>query len=146
MSNQLPSRTIEFFRNILDLSIDTYGIDCDLYIPTNLTAQEGNDMYTAPADITYKHYERQKVWIDWATKDLVKLRKLGLVAEDELPIIAHFKNFPEVLLGSYIQISSNYVPDSYDTDQFEIVNPLIQSMHDAEVYKAFKIAPRRAKV
>lgn len=145
MSKILPKETIDVFRTFNDLAIDLFGISCTLYIPTNLTTLEPSDVYTEPEDITYTTYTEQQIWIEWFAKDIHKLRKLGIFSENEAPITAWFKLSPEVTIGSYFQIESRYIPDSYDTDEFEVVDVILQSMYDHEVYRRFKIAPRRKK-
>jgi len=145
MSGIIPDRTIDVLRTFNDLTVDTYGIDCTLYIPTNLTAQEPNDAYTDPSNITFREYTGQKVWIRWFAKDLERLRKLGIFAEGEAPITAYFKNFPEVLIRSYIRVPVRYIPGTYDTDCFEIVDILLSNTYSSETYRWFKLAPLRKK-
>lgn len=145
MSNQIPVDTVNVLRTFNDLAIDQYGIDVNLYIPNNLTAIEGNDMYTCPNDINYTEYLCQKVWIEWFAKDMVKLRKLGLFTEGEAPILAWFKNCPEIVLGTYFVINERYIPDRYDTDRFEVVDIVLRNTYSGEIYKTFKMAPRRQK-
>lgn len=143
MSNMIPQRVIDVVQTFNDLGVNLYGIVCTLYIPTNLTTLEPNDVYTSPADIVYTQYENQMVWIEWFVPKLHKLRKLGVFSENEAPIIARFNNFPEVLKHSYVKISSKYIPDTYDVDEFEVVDVLMQNMYDNEVYRYYKLAPRR---
>ena len=145
MSGLLPNQTITAFRGFSDLAVDLYGIECTLYVPTNLTALEPNDAYTNTADITYRKYDSQKVWIKWASKDLHRLRKLGVFSENETPIIAYFKNFPEVTIQSYIKVSIEYIPGTFNTDEFEIVDLLMKGTYGSEILKPVKLAPRRAK-
>ena len=146
MSNLIPQTTINTIRTFNDLAVKLLGISCTLFVPTNLTVLETNDMYIAPADIVYKSYPQQPIWIEWAIKDLYRLRKLGIFSEQEAPIIAWFKNEPEVILGSYVKIETRYIPDSYDTDEFEVVNVIMKNQYNSEIYRCFKMAPRRAKV
>jgi len=141
----LPDQTIDAIRGFNDLGVDIYGVICDLYIPTNLTALEGRDAYQTRAEITYKKYSDQKVWIDWSAKDFDKLRKIGVFTENELPITARFKNTPEVILYSYIKVPIRYIPDTYVVDEFEVVCPIISNSYNAEVLKRFKLAPRRVQ-
>jgi hypothetical protein len=142
----IPDSTIKVLRKYNDLTIQNYGIDCTLYVPTNLTSLEGNDLYTVNTDISYKQYSNQKVWIDWSTKQFDRLRKLGIFNEGDLPIIAFFKNFPEVLIHSYIVVPIKYIPEIYDTDSFEIVNVIALNTYNNEVVRSFKLAPKRDKV
>lgn len=145
MSNQIPVGTVNVLRTFNDISIEQYGIEVNLYIPNNLNAVESNDMYLCPSHITYTEYLCQKVWIEWFAKDMVKLRKLGLFAEEEAPIMAWFKNSPEVTIGSYIVVKPRYIPDRYDTDRFEVVDVILKNAYSGEIYKTFKMAPRRQK-
>ena len=145
MSNQIPVDTVNVLRQFNDLAIDQYGIDVNLYIPNNMTTVESNDAYLCPNDITYTEYLCQRVWIEWFAKDMVKLRKLGLFTEGEAPIMAWFKNCPEVVLGSYFVIDERYIPDRYDTDRFEVVDVILRNTYSGEIYKTFKMAPRRQK-
>lgn len=145
MSNMIPQRIVDVVQTFNDLGVNLYGIICTLYVPTNLTPLEPNDVYTAPVDIVYNRYDNQKIWIEWFVPKLHKLRKLGVFAENETPIIARFNNFPEVVIQSYVKISSKYIPDTYDTDEFEIVDVLMSNMYDNEIYRYYKLAPRRAK-
>jgi len=145
LSGILPKETVNVLRTFNDLAVDLYGITCSLFVPTNLTALEPNDAYTAPADITFKQHNQVPVWIEWSVKDLNKLRKLGIFSEDQVPILAWFKRFPTVTLNSYIQIETRYIPDHYDTDRFEIVEVIMRNIYDSEIYRCFRIAPLRRK-
>lgn len=145
MSNQIPVATIDVFRSFNDLAIDQYGIDVNLYIPNNLNSVESNDAYLCPNQVTYTEYLCQRVWIEWFAKDMVKLRKLGLYTEDDAPILAWFKNCPDIILGSYIVVQPRYIPDRYDTDRFEVVDVILKNTYSGEVFRTFKMAPRRQK-
>lgn len=145
MSGIIPDPTINLFRDFNDLAVGLYGIDCTLYVPTNLTCLEPNDAYTSPDSIKYQRYSRQKVRLTWAEKNLHRLRKLGIFSEDEAPIIAYFKNFPEVTIQSYIQVEVRYIPNSFDVDEFEVVDVLMKGTYDAEILRPYKLAPRRTK-
>jgi len=144
MSGLIPKATINVFRTFNDLGVKLYGIPCILYVPTNLTALEPNDMYTAPSTITYKMYDQIPVWVEWFVKDLHRLRKLGIFIEGETPILARFPNVPEVILGSYIKVETQYIPDDFDIDEFEVVDVLMSNTYTDEIYRWFKLAPRRA--
>jgi len=145
MSNQIPRGTVDTLRQFNDIAIEQYGIDVTLYIPNNLNQVESQDMYLCNQQITYTEHLCQKVWIEWFAKDIVKLRKLGLYAEDEAPIFAWFKSCPEVILGSYFVIDERFVPDNYDTNRFEVVDVVLKNTYSGEIYKTFKMAPRRQK-
>ena len=141
----IPRFTENVLRSYNDIAITLYGIPCTLYVPVNLTALEQGDAYTAPDSITYTTYTKQLVWIEWYARNLQKLRKLGVFTEGESPIIAKFKNSPAVTIGSYISVPIRYIPETYDTDEFEVVDQLALNTYDSEVYQSFKIAPRRKK-
>jgi len=141
----MPDKLMDVLKSFQDFTVCNYGIDCDLYIPTNITALEGNDAYTSPDDYAFKKYARHKVWINWAETDIQRLRKLGLFTEKNAPIIAYFKNFPVVTLQSYIKVDTRYIPDDYDTDEFEVTDVLMRHTYNAEVVRSYKLAPRRAK-
>ena len=145
MSGIIPNATMNVFRDFSDLAVGLFGIDCTLYVPNNLTTLESNDAYTSPAAITYQQYAGQKVRITWAEKNVHRLRKLGIFAENETPIIAYFKNFPEVTIQSYIEVPVRYIPDIFDTDLFEIVDVLMKGTYDSEIIRPFKLAPFRRK-
>jgi len=84
-----------------------------------------------------------------------RLRKFGLFSEKLIPILARFKKTAvsavdgstvdvDVIMGSYIVVSIEYVPGKYqDTSEFEVVDTLIGATHDAVVAKIYKLAPRR---
>ncbi len=163
MSKLIPSRTVSALRKQVDISLDMYGIDCTLYIPTNLsiTAIEQLDVYMVPNDLTYIQYST-KVFIEWSAS-VYKLRKLGLYTEDGLPIIAWFPNKAndisnveqdiDITRHSYFTIDQQFIPNEYGSDsgseggaqEFEIVDIAIRGMHDAVIRKAFRIAPRRVE-
>ena len=145
MSGLIPNRVIDVVRTFNNIGVALYGIDCTLYVPTNLTTLEPEDIYTSPDDITYRKHGCIKVWIEWFVPKLHRLRKLGVFADAETPIIARFQNVPEVITQSYIKVKSEYIPGKYDTDEFEIVDTLMQNMYDKEVFRYYKLAPRRAK-
>ena len=141
----LPDRTLDGLKKFSDLAIKMYGIACDLYIPSNLTAMEGEDMYGEPSQLTYVTYNEQPIWIEWSAKDIVRLRKLGLFTEQDAPITAYLSNTPTIVIGSYIKVSVKYIPGTYSTDEFEIVDALAVGTYNSEVIRRFKLAPRRVK-
>jgi len=148
MSKMIPQATVNVMRNFLDISVDLYGIDCVLYIPNNISTVVNYDIYAKPADYSYDTYNTQ-VWIQW-TPNKHRLRRLGLFLEDETPILAWFKNVIngqniDITISSWFKIDTQYVPDKYDTEEFEIVDIIIPGMHDAVITKFYKIAPRRVK-
>jgi len=147
MSKLIPQQVVDVVKTFNDLAIGLVGIDCTLYIPTNLTAIESEDMYVCPTeDITYRRWNDQLVWIEWFAKDIVRLRKLGIFTENEIPILARFKNDPEVIMGSYIKVPIKYIPEKYNTDEFEVIDVIVNNTYDNEIYRWYKLAARRAKV
>jgi hypothetical protein len=140
MSKLIPQNTVTAIRGFNDTIVDIYGIDCTLYVPSNLDAIDNNTAYQPT--LAYTTYTSQKVFIEWAPENK-RLRKLGIYAEDQTPIIAWFKHSPMVVIKSYITVSLQYVPSSYDTEAFEIVDMLVKQMHDMELVRCVKLAPRR---
>lgn len=140
----IPQATIDVLRSFNDISVEVYGIDCILRVPLNWNATEPKDVYATPEDYAFKEYSI-KVFIEWKP-DTRRLRRLGIFTENDLPIIAWFKNDPGVTIRSYIKVPIQYIPKEYqDTDEFEIVDILIRGMHDAIAVNAFRLAPRRVR-
>jgi len=118
MSRMIPQRVADALRQLTDLSVDLYGIDCTLFVNTNPETIENNDVYAKPSDYTFREYHT-KVWVDWSPNKQ-RLRKLGLFIEDELPIIAWFSNKIsdvnsniadiDIIVGSYFQVDVQYIP------------------------------------
>jgi hypothetical protein len=143
MSRMVPQETINVLRDFNDVSVELYGIDVKLFVPNNLTANEPSDAYVVQSDIAYTSKDT-KVFIEWSP-EAKRLRKLGIYMENETPIIAWFKNIPDVKVGTYIKVPIQYVPGIIDTDEFDVVDIKLKGMYDAEVLKAYKLAPRRVK-
>ncbi len=152
MSKMIPRRSIDALRWQVDVSLDNYGIDCDLYIPNNLTTVERKDVYSKPADHTYDHYTA-KVFINWNPNPHL-LKAKGLFVEGELPIFVSLPNYGvndagatvaiDVLKHSYITINIEYIPANYPkVDSFLLTEPLVKNMHDASIVQAWKAVPRR---
>jgi len=152
MSKMIPQSVVDTLRNNVNVSVENFGIDCDLYLLTNATALEDEDIYKDPDDMEYTHYST-KVWIEWSP-NVYRLRKLGVHSEDELPIIARFKYeatsdagaIPtlNIIKGSYIKIAIQYVPDKYEGyEEFEVVDVFTGEMHDAILSRIYLLAPRR---
>lgn len=151
----LPFSVVNVLREYADVSIGLYGINCLLFIPVNLDVVDDLGVYARPADFEYAEYETQ-IWIEWSP-DTHRLRKLGIFAENESPMIARLASSAksvesgeeiediEVVPRSYVKIPIQYVPDSIETDEFELVNTNIPHMHDAVAVKLWKLAPRRVK-
>jgi len=154
MSDMLPQRSINALRKQNDISVDLYGIDCDLYIPNNLSDMDAYDVYDDHADYEYDHYIT-KVWVEWSP-NMYRLRAMGLYSEGDLPVLARFGKQAiadndtivnvDILVKSYIIVDPQYVPDNFEGyDEFEIVDLVGGNMHDAVIAKQYKLAPRRIK-
>lgn len=153
MSRMIPGQLVKLLRQINNLSVDLYGIDCHLYVPKNSATVENSDAYGTPSDFSFDEYDT-KVYIEW-TPNKSSLQKYGVYAEETLPIIAYFKNKIEDVSGfehetpvhkrSWFTIPLEFLPEAYDTNKFEIVDVLIPKIHDAVALKAYKIAPKRTK-
>ena len=155
MSKIIPRRTIDALRVFRDVSLDNYGIDCDIYIPNNVGTVEDYDIYAKPADYEYTHYTGT-VWIEWSP-NIHRLRNIGIFTEDQLPILARMprkataddaviRNI-DVIRRSYIKIDMEFIPDSVEkAEEFEVVDILLGQAHDAAVNPMHIIAPRRLKV
>ena len=144
MSKMIPQETIDVLRNNNDISVDIYGIECTLNIPANKTAVEGKDAFTTEDDYAYTTYTEHMVVIEWSP-NTKRLRKLGIFTEEDIPLICWFQNDPEVIVGSYFTIATQYIPDQMDTDTFEIVDVMIRGMHDKVALRGYVAAPWRAR-
>jgi len=143
----IPDETIDVLRGFNNIAVDLYGIPCTLYLARSLNDLIGLDMYLTTENITFHEHVDQKVWIEWAPKNIERLRKLGVFAENEAPILGWFKMRPDITVKSYIKIPVRYIPDNYKSvDEFEIVNAVMINTYSSEVYRCFKLAPRREKV
>jgi hypothetical protein len=156
----IPRESIDVFRNFVDVSLDNYGIDCDLYVPTNIEDMQPLDIYREPIDYEYDHYTA-KVFIQWHPS-VYRLKNLGIYVEGELPIIVFLPNQclsddedsegnievdVDILKGSYIKIPLEYVPSNQQKNtEFELVDLIARNMHDAVLVKAWKAVPRRVIV
>ena len=143
MSQMIPQATVDVLRQYADISVQLYGIDCELYTTNNIASIDLNSPYTKPSDYTF-NVIKTRVYIEWAA-DMHRLRKLGLFTEENLPIIAWLKWIPDSPVnGSYIRVPMQFVPKpKYNTDEFELIENLVKAAHDAVVVSAFRIAPRR---
>jgi hypothetical protein len=164
MSKLIPRAMIDVLRAYTDIALDAVGIDCVLYIPTDASYSEAEklDVFSKSSDYSYRKYSA-KVFINWSP-NIYRLKKLGLFVEGAaLPILAWFGNKAiiadeeessfgqevniDVIIHSYFEIQPEMIPDNYKTtEQFEVLNPIIKSMHDAIIRQQFVIAPRRIKM
>ncbi|MHA1692959.1 MAG: hypothetical protein ACTSU7_15145 [Candidatus Heimdallarchaeaceae archaeon] len=152
MSKMIPRRSIDIFRNFVDVSLDNYGFDVDLYIPTNKEALETLDIYSEPSDFEFNHYTTQ-VFVEWRPS-IYRLKNLGIYVEDELPIIVYLPNQctndsgievdVDILRNSYIKVPLEYIPNNFDKyTEFELTTPVVKHMHDAVLVKSYKAVPKR---
>lgn len=148
----IPRETIDVMRNFVDVSLDNYGFDVDLYVPTNKDDLEDLDVYAEPTDFEYEHYTA-KLFVEWHPS-VYRLKKLGIFVEGELPIIVYLPNQctndsdvevdVDILKGSYIKISLEYIPSDFDKfTEFELVELVVRHMHDAILVQSYKAVPRR---
>lgn len=143
MSDMIPQATVDALRQQADISVRLWGIDIELFLPTNFDALDQGNPYVKPGDWKFVK-QSSRAFIEWSP-NIHKLKRFGVFTEDDLPIIAWFPSQPEVIIGSYIRVPLQYVPATVDTDEFDVTDPLIKSMHDAVALSCYKIVPRRAK-
>ena len=152
MSNMVPRETVDALRVAVNVSLDNFGIACDLYIPSNLSTTETYDIYQKPADYTFDHYTT-KVFIQW-NPNIFRLKARGLYVDGELPIIVYFPYEAtddsnntvavDILRHSYFVIEPEFIPDNYEgLEEFELVDIIADKFHDKVVVKSFKAVPRR---
>jgi hypothetical protein len=158
MSKWIPRRAIDSHRNSVDVVMNMLGIDCSLFIPTLASSAiaEKLDIYELPEDKVFVEYTA-KVFVEW-NPNIHRLKKLGVFAEDSLPIIGKFgrKAAPvlgsnagtnvevDIIQGSWFRISLEYVPENVsEFTDFEVVNIIAPEVHDAMIWKEFLIAPMR---
>jgi len=154
MSRMIPQESVNVLREFVNISLDNYGIDCTLYIPSNASDVEKYDVFAKPSDYTYTQYSA-KVFIDWSP-NIWTLRKYGLFVEDQTPILAYFGNEAvdqneeettvNIIIGSYIRIEPQFIPNNYkDVEEFEIINIGTPKIHDAVIVQVYSLAPRRVQ-
>ena len=158
MSQMIPRRTIDTMRKQVNVSLDLFGIDCDLYVPNNLSTTETYDIYQAPADYTFDHYST-KVFINW-NPNIYRLKAKGLYVDGELPIMVCFPYEVtdddgdtvdvEIHRHSYFSIEPEFVPDDFQGssgntgfEEFELIDVVADKFHDAVIVKRWKAVPRR---
>ena len=146
MSIILPKATLDVMKTFNDLGVNLFGINCVLYVPNNLTTLEPTDMYSTPDMVTYTEHRNQKVWFEWHnSKTIAKLRRNNAFVENEPAIVARFTIEPEVLTNSYVVLPVEYENNQYNTLEFECVNIILDNLYDVEIYRSFKMQPRRLK-
>jgi hypothetical protein len=160
MSLMIPRETIDALRKQIDVSLNNYGIDCILWIPTgeSIGNYEIKDAYATDEDLSYTQYST-KVFINWKP-NIHKLQKLGIHVEDQRPITAWFGKQAAPILGpnagtmidvtikihSYFSINIEYVPGNItDSDKFECIDVIIPEFHDSLIRQQFLITPKRTE-
>jgi len=158
MSLMIPRETIDALRRNTDIILSSVGIDCTIYIPTtaSLNADEGNDIFEHPDNLTYLSYSG-KCFIVW-NPSKYRLRKFGIYVENDLPMVIWMPNTATALEGSeagtdvsidvvqrsYIKVNPEFIPNNTtDVTEYELVDLSVRGFHDAVVVKAFKGVPRR---
>jgi hypothetical protein len=154
MSSMIPQATIDAIRQMNDISLDSWGIECNLYIPNNINDIEPLDVYIRPSDYTYDEYLGVKCFIEWPPTSIYHLKALGMFTEGELPIVVCLPNVInsgtseeqsiDILKGSYIVVPIQYIPSDFTKNsEFELVDIMIKGLHDAVLIKKWKAVPRR---
>lgn len=160
MSKMIPRELVDTLRAQVDVSLDSYGIPCVIYIPTNVSvvSAEKKDVFATVLDLEYVSYD-SVVFVEWGAS-VYRLKKLGLYVENMLPILAWFPNFAIVREGSnsgekvavnlirrsYFVVNPEFIPNNYQgTECLELVNPAIKAMHDAVIFQGWSVVPRRIK-
>ena len=152
MSRMVPQPVVDVFRSQANVSIDLYGIECDVYIPTNVAAVQYKDIYSTPEDYTFNHFTT-RIWIEWSPSNR-RLRRFGIFAEDDLPILARFQTkmvadnktivTVDPIIHTYFKIATQFIPTKYEKiDEFEVVDILTSNRHNALISQVYKCAPRR---
>jgi hypothetical protein len=143
---------------MVNVALDIAGIDCTLYIPTNVShgVAEKLDVWDTPADLTYLSYT-STVFLNWSPNTKL-LKKLGLYVEGTTPILARFpfvatpltgsdagvEKEVDIIVKSYFRIAPEFVPSDYTgIEDFEVVNIGTESIHDAVLTQIYSVAPRR---
>ena len=150
----IPQQSVDALRGYSDVSVDAFGIACEIFIPNNFEVVQANDVYATPADYTYTHYT-SLIFVVWSPTTK-QLKLLGLYNEDELPIVAYLKNTAvndnneivevDVSIRSYVTIQHQFIPGKYGNfTSFEIVDKLIPHAHDATIINAYRLSPRRVQ-
>jgi hypothetical protein len=153
MSKMIPDSLVNTLRSFVNNSVDIYGQDVTLYIPTNWETVDQDDVYSEPGDYTFDSYSTT-AFIHW-NMNKHKLIKLGLYVEEDIPIVAYFsdkikddsgfKHYKSIPQNSYIQVPIQFVPNNFKTDSFEVVDIVIDKMQDKSVRKFYKLVPKRTR-
>lgn len=143
MSTQLPKSIIEALRTNNDISVNTFGYDCELYIPNNLEEVESRDIYAKPSDSTFDS-SHEKVFLTFSPT-IKQLQRLGIFTEDSIPIVAWFRNDPEIVIGSWFKLNVEYIPNVLDSEEFEITDVVVPGASNLIALRYYSVVPRRVK-
>lgn len=141
MSLLLQQSAIDAIRANLNLALKMFGQDVALFVPVNDNPGVGSMHDADPTRRTW-HQVDTRAWIEMKPS-ISKLKKMGIFAEGEAPMICWIMNSFDVKIHSYIRIISQFEPRVYSSSEFEVVDVLIRAMQDKEALQCFKIAPRR---
>lgn len=145
----LPLQTIKTIRKLNDMTVDHFGFDCDLYMPKPqvIKQREGLDVYQETPELDKEKYQapiKTKVFVEWKP-DVKRLRNLGIFTEENLPILAWFKNIEGLQRDCFIKVSLNDMEGVWSTDEFTLVDRVVKHMYDAAAVEGWLLAPRRRK-
>jgi hypothetical protein len=154
MSKLVPQETVDALRNTVNVALNIGGFPCTLYIPNNYNQVMALDAYSTTNDYEFTTYTCN-ISVSW-NPNKYHLKNLGLFVEGELPILVTLPNQAvnedsetvdiDIIPGSYVKIPIYYIPDDIsDTDEFELVDTPIESMHEIAIKQRFKAVPRRAE-
>ena len=154
MSKLVPQETVDAIRNTVNVILDIGGFPCTLYIPSNYEDVLNVDAYSKTTDYEFEAYTCN-VSISWSPNKY-HLQKLGLFVEGELPILVTLPNKAinssavlvnvDIIPGSYIKVPISYLPsDRSDSDEFELADTPIESMHEIAIKQRYKAVPRRSE-
>ena len=152
MSKMIPRRSIDALRKQVDVSLDLYGISCELFVPTNKVDVESLDVYVGPTDMEYEKYTGN-IFIQWRPS-AYRLKNLGLYVENELALLVKLPMQltdkdsvlvdVDIVSGSYVRVPIEFVPSNFSKiSSFELVDLAVGKMHDAAITRTWKAVPRR---
>jgi len=155
MSKMIPAKSVASLRKAVDVTIDNYGIDIDLYLASNPQEMLEDGIYAVPDELETKHFTTM-AWIEWSP-DIRRLRQLGWFSEETTPILTRFLSYGtndqgeeeniDVIIGSYFKVNPKYIPSNYQgEDEFEVVDILIGEVHDSMISRVYHVVPRRHRV
>ena len=154
MSKLVPQETVDSLRNTVNVSLAIGGFPCELYIPNNYDQVLYEDAYSNTNEYEFTKYTCN-ISVSW-NPNKYHLKNLGLFVEGELPILVTLPNKAvneagstvdiDIIPNSYVKIPIYYLPDDRsDSDEFELVDTPIESMHEIAIKQRFKAVPRRTE-